>query len=1174
MIRVDASVGRCDRQSSEQFAERGWCLEPNRDCSSRSMLVGSTDAKQMNGCPNNSAGGAPSNDNRKLKNRNKATKFVRVRRHDSIVGDAGTSSDLSSTTNVVPPVVSQVGPAPSNTGTPELRASNACSCGCQMTGGRPLAFPSALSSTFHELPDRRSAAASTSSRNSTDTPKPWDSKASSTNGSRHSAFPSACSSSLRELPGSAASSTAGAGRGAGGVGRRSRLDRHVYQCYLAGILHSSHRSERFVRLQQLYAALENVVEIESEMSSFRQGATPPATADDDRRRIMHAGDPAGQKLWRQRSLELQKLYAKLNTAQDQKEFFYDSGHLDAFQWKLWRDLGLNRKSAPLMMLRDLFEATAVFRGCSTVATPTSLQRFERDLSYRKLLGTFRCLEKKAMKEAEAWQSSSRQSVAAGVGAKLDGTYIKLMESAARNAKSLALHGYHMNEHRNRYDTYVQSRRIYRPTSAPNIFDQLDDDDPPEMDEVASGSDRTTSTVGFADGSRCGGERTVAKPTSESTDSLQVLSPSASTGREPISSASSQYQEPRANAGHPSEQQPSSPVVLPAAAAVKKESFSKVVNCDAEIARHQIATDYDHDVGANVPDAAVKHDGGSRNRKRHRRRCRNGNGTVVQRADTLDVVPSSAARRHIEAWRRSSRPLSGTLNQALAYFNSLCIDDSADTSDRRNSEATMSPSGNYKTPAQVDFDDVSSHLTSSSVSTENEKIPAAQFAGKKLSPQEIQRDVNGDESAVVPGRRKIVLPQMWPSRDEVCAAVCSRSGVSGLPPPPCSRAVNIDKRRSEHAIDSTQSDSDRCRHSAQAETADVRPLSLRSDVTATPGVVPTYVRSAPVVRMRSESQPTATSGSSPMFVDCRRAVVRTLPTVGDANSCRRSVDHSDTNDDSAVPSTSKPGARTDRFASGKLTNSDDETTQVTDDARRLKSEANEASVVSAADAAKKSSLSEDLYRRNPVMYVSVVDSSSFICGRCCRSLAACVCAPTTQTGSIRGSDNRSDSKYYVDHRSGKTAAQLKSDDCFAPAGGRSARDFYLPDRRSKSEAGEVGVVVMAGAANESRLPGQRPVADSRYGGPRPAVIVDGRRGRTDAELRRMMDSLETIDSEWTSGRPTRSTQHLVQSAASSDVNNNNSSSSSSSNQRRRVTDARRGRLNQREICGTLLRNSVE
>ena len=249
VIRVDASVGRCDRQSSEQFAERGWCLEPNRDCSSRSMLVGSTDAKQMNGCPNNCAGGAPSNDNRKLKNRNKATKRVRVRRHDSIVGDAGTSSDLSSTTNVVPPVVSQVGPAPSNTGTPELRASNAGSCGCQMTGGRPLAFPSALSSTFHELPDRRSAAASTSSRNSTDTPKPWDSKASSTNGSRHSAFPSACSSSLRELPGSVASSTAGAGRGAGGVGRRSRLDRHVYQCYLAGILHSSHRSERFVRLQ-------------------------------------------------------------------------------------------------------------------------------------------------------------------------------------------------------------------------------------------------------------------------------------------------------------------------------------------------------------------------------------------------------------------------------------------------------------------------------------------------------------------------------------------------------------------------------------------------------------------------------------------------------------------------------------------------------------------------------------------------------------------------------------------------------------------------------------------------------------------------------------------------------------------------------------------------------------
>ena len=45
-------------------------------------------------------------------------------------------------------------------------------------------------------------------------------------------------------------------------------------------------------------------------------------------------------------------------------------------------------------------------------------------------------------------------------------------------------------------------------------------------------------------------------------------------------------------------------------------------------------------------------------------------------------------------------------------------------------------------------------------------------------------VIGDQSAVVPDCRKIVLPQMWPH--------CSKLVISSLLPPSCSQAVNTDK----------------------------------------------------------------------------------------------------------------------------------------------------------------------------------------------------------------------------------------------------------------------------------------------------------------------------------------------------------------------------------------------
>jgi len=158
-----------------------------------------------------------------------------------------------------------------------------------------------------------------------------------------------------------------------------------------------------------------------------------------------------------------------------------------------------------------------------------------------------------------------------------------------------------------------------------------------------------------------------------------------------------------------------------------------------------------------------------------------------------------------------------------------------------------------------------------------------------------------------------------------------------------------------------------------------------------------------------------------------------------------------------------------------------------------------------------------------VYLNAVDSSSFLCRRCCRPLAVCCCASTYGCEKSSGND-------YVDLRRRSNGAEKSaSDDGLTPPGSRSARDVPYSGRRR--------------------------------------VNVDGR-GRDEVELRRMMDSLDTIDVEWTSGRPTRSASRQMTSVAASDLNNNNNSS----RQRRQsnesdVTDGcrpSRGHLDQREI----------
>jgi len=1085
----DPSTETSSPRKSEQFVKRtgpkttNILLTPNVG---QSMVTG---AVASNICVNSSSGDVPYTENRQeVKNGTKPTGGVRIRQYKVMMSDSATSNTLSGT-KVVPDKVADDRSATLSTDTTERRTSDK-----RLRSGRG---------------------------SQTCTTRRW--------------------SSLRDLPGRTEVSqltAVGSDDRRGVSGRRtSRLDRHVYQCYFAGILHSSRRSERFLRLQQLYAVLENAVEMESEMLALRQRITPSATdlRGDQSPHSTDATDPSAQKHWCQRSLELRKLYAKLDAAQDDKEFFYDNGRLDAFQWKSWKDLGLNRKSTSLAKLKDLFDATVDNGRSAKTASSSQLQHVEHGLSYRKLLGMFRQLEKRARNEAEdwlRWQSSSQQSV--NSGRKLDGTYMKMMESAARNAKALALHGYHMNEHRNRYDAYVQSRRIYRPTSSRSVL-ELSSDNQLDTDEVES-SDRTPSTSSLCVSTRYCNESSdaaTAKPVSDLTDSSQIPSPVTSVGSAPNYSTSAQH------ADTCTEGEPVGSVDVTAAV---NDLLPEVLNCDKKSVQRQVTTVDNQDV-LELDTAVVKLDSRSkqkpRKRERQRPRCRHQDGTLGQRTDTISVaVPGSAGRHHIEAWRRSSRPLSGTLNQALDYFNSLCIDDSCSDKNYRlplrenNCDLVAPPSEGRETRDQTNDAKVSDQLTPTlPASSEHKELTAAQLAdrGKKYSI-EIQLDVNGGESIFVPDRRQIVLPHLYPCRDDVRGADVPTSSAASLPLPMCPRAVNIDIRRSQSEIDTMDRNSQSLPYAnadatkTEAETASVQPVTSQSDVTNTSEVHPTYVRSAPVARMLSESQPIqTTSMSSPMFVDCRQAVVRKLPTSIN-HRCHQSAEHH-------LPAYKTSSASnhhtlcTDEISSAKLVgaNSVDEAKQTV----KPKSEASEMTLA----AARGSSLSEDLPRvRTNVTYVTAIDSSSFICKRCCRPMAGCSCVSTTETGARCASEDRPDDVDSCRRRqsndSGTSVLPRCADNCTQTAS-RSAADFH-------------------------QQPITGTVASSR------SIISNGAGlGRQDVEMRRMMSSLEMIDSEWTSGKPTRLTQPV---RFTSDTNSNNSSQARQPDERRLTP----GHLDQREI----------
>lgn len=126
---------------------------------------------------------------------------------------------------------------------------------------------------------------------------------------------------------------------------KGRVDHSTYQSYTAGLLHSSGKSEKFLRLQKHFAVLERITDIEEKS---RQVVTPFTHRESSQNEMYTKYDVQSRD-------ELEWLYQELNEARRNEEFFYDLQKLEVYRWKPSVDKGLKRKGKSLNDLRKIYE---------------------------------------------------------------------------------------------------------------------------------------------------------------------------------------------------------------------------------------------------------------------------------------------------------------------------------------------------------------------------------------------------------------------------------------------------------------------------------------------------------------------------------------------------------------------------------------------------------------------------------------------------------------------------------------------------------------------------------------------------------------------------------------------------------------------------------------------------
>lgn len=128
--------------------------------------------------------------------------------------------------------------------------------------------------------------------------------------------------------------------------RSSRLDPNTYQSYAAGILYSSGRSEKFLKLQRHFAVLERIGELDKVLEKPAETICISQGKGLDRHLL-----PTQEF---QSKEELQELHSELEEARKNKEFFHEADKGAKFQWNPDKDIGLQRKESSLKELVSVY----------------------------------------------------------------------------------------------------------------------------------------------------------------------------------------------------------------------------------------------------------------------------------------------------------------------------------------------------------------------------------------------------------------------------------------------------------------------------------------------------------------------------------------------------------------------------------------------------------------------------------------------------------------------------------------------------------------------------------------------------------------------------------------------------------------------------------------------------
>ncbi|RUS80408.1 hypothetical protein EGW08_011820 [Elysia chlorotica] len=270
--------------------------------------------------------------------------------------------------------------------------------------------------------------------------------------------------------------------------RSSRLDPHTYQSYAAGILYSSRRSDKFLRLQNNFALLERISELGERTSSLGKKSAKSSVPNRDIEEIEVSEQQ--DAISEERSYdELQELYSELNEAQRNKEFFYTASRssfimdMEAERWTPHKERGLQNTAGISERTNWYHQALNLNSSQHTTSSPSSKptlvgNAMQRGKSFSDLYNVYDGKSVHVAQSSTTHDRTNHSIKPLDRSLPVQQSYIEIMDKAARNKKLWPIYGTHISSRKSSYDRHVT-------TSVKQLKQAFDQSQPPLKPSASS-----------------------------------------------------------------------------------------------------------------------------------------------------------------------------------------------------------------------------------------------------------------------------------------------------------------------------------------------------------------------------------------------------------------------------------------------------------------------------------------------------------------------------------------------------------------------------------------------------------------------------------------------------------------------------------------------------------------